>query len=706
MSQTDKTLRSVIFALLFSVAIIPFVVSDSMLFPYITGKGFAFRLAAEAAFFLWLALAVRCPEYRPRWQSPTLVALGAFLLVLTLADFFAYDQTLALWSKFERMEGLSLMLHFGAYALVLSAMLQTAADWRRLLGLHVLAAAVMAVYAATQLLGLQDIRQGGVRVDGTFGNAVYLAGYMLFSIGFAAFLSLREENQTLRRLYFGAAVAFAVILTYTATRGSALGLGAALVFSGAAFLTFGRGNPYRKIGAWVVGVATLGLVLFAVGREIDVVRNHPIFGRYVGVSFEDKTLLSRLVNAETAWKGFLDRPLLGWGQGNYTVVFDRYYDLRLHDHEQYFDHTHSILTDWLVAAGGLGFLTYFALLCLVARGLWRAEGLRADERVVLLALLAGYLVHNLFVFDNVVSYAHYATLVGLAIALGPARESRRMSIGADGAALAVSACILALPIVAYAVNAAPMSAARSVIDAMSAPSLEAARDDFEGAIVRGTFGTPEVAYQYAQYAARVAAAKEQLPADARAAFVAGADAALADAALASQESYYDYGLGAFRLRVGDLPGAVASLEVAVAEAPKKQSVRAALALAYAWAGDPRALDYARETYEIEPGNEPAWRAYARVASKVGRADIFNQLIEEARAAGLHEWIVTLAREGAATSPANPQARASLIRALSDAGFFEDALAELDRAVADFPEAAAQLELFRASIEARRAAAQA
>jgi tetratricopeptide (TPR) repeat protein len=534
---------------------------------------------------------------------------------------------------------------------------------------------------------------------------VYLAGYMLFSSGFAALLAAREENPTLRRIYLALAATFAVVLAFTATRGSALGFAVGLVVAGAAFLTFGRGNPYRKIGAWIVGLAALGVVAFAVGREIDAVRQHPVFGRYVNASLEDKTFLSRIVNAQTAWKGFLERPLLGWGQGNYSVVFDSRYDIRLHDQEQYFDHTHSILTDWLVAAGALGALAYFALFALVARGLWRADGFRGDQRVILVALLVAYLVHNVFVFDNVASYAHYAALVGLAAALGPvAREPRRRHVGADAAALGCAALAIALPFTAYAVNGAPMAAARGVIGAMTAADIDAARADFEGAIARGTFGTPEIAYQYAQYAVRVASApEEQVPAAIADEFVTAADAALAAAASSTAESYYQFGLGGFRLRVGNAAGAIAPLEEAVRRAPQKQSVRATLAMAYAWAGDARALDYARETYEIEKANEHAWRAYARVAAKLGRADIFEALVAEAREAGNYEWVVTLTYETVATSPANPQARASFVRALLDAGRYDDASAELDRAAKDFPKIAPQFEAFRAEIDAARAA---
>ncbi len=700
MSQTDKAIRGAVVVLLYATLLVPFLVADSMLFPYITGKGFAFRLIVEAALALWVVLAIRCPEYRPRWKSPTLVAGAIFLAVVAAADFLAVDPQLAIWSKFERMDGLVLVLHVGAYALVLSSVFQTAADWRRFLSAQVIAAVAMSVYAATQILGYQNISQGDTRVDGRFGNAVYLAGYMLFSVGFAVFLSLREEDRRVRAAYLALAAIFAVVLAYTGTRGSLLGLVAGAGVAGALLLTFGRDNRYRKIGAWSVGALALAVALFAVGREVDWVKAHPVFGRIANTTLQDKTVLSRVWNAEIAWKGFLERPVLGWGQGNYGMVFDKNYDLRMHDQEQYFDRTHSILTDWLVAGGALGFLAYFALLIAVAYGIWRAEGLRGDERAALLALLAAYLVHNVFVFDNVASYMHYAALAGLAIALAPAAESRRRQLGADAGALLAAAAIVALPIVAYAVNAAPMRAARGVIDGMT--TGDATR--FEEALAENSFGSPEVAVQYSYFSQR-AAATPDVPDETKVALVSAADSALADAVAAHpSDSYLRAILGAFRLQTQGAAAATAELEQAVLLAPNKQSVRATLAMAYAWADDPRALDYARETYEIQPANDLAWRAYARVAVKLGRNDVFSALIAEAQATGRHDRVVGLAADRVAMNPQDPQARASLARALSDAARYDEAIEVLVRAAVDFPAGKAQYDAFRAQIEAARDAA--
>ena len=68
----EKALRWVVLGGVFALPFIPFIVSSSLFFPFITGKGFAFRLLVELMVGAWLALAFVNPEYRPRrsWARP------------------------------------------------------------------------------------------------------------------------------------------------------------------------------------------------------------------------------------------------------------------------------------------------------------------------------------------------------------------------------------------------------------------------------------------------------------------------------------------------------------------------------------------------------------------------------------------------------------------------------------------------------------
>ena len=173
-----KTALWVIKIGLFIVPFIPLYVSRVLFFPYITGKAFLFRTIVEIIFAAWVFLAVFWPEYRPK-RSALTMAMGFFVLAVVLASIFAVNPSRALWSNFERMEGLLAYLHLAAYFLVLAHVLKQR-EWFWFLSVFVLTGFVENFYALFQRLGYLASPQGGFRVDGTIGNPTYLAAYLTF----------------------------------------------------------------------------------------------------------------------------------------------------------------------------------------------------------------------------------------------------------------------------------------------------------------------------------------------------------------------------------------------------------------------------------------------------------------------------------------------------------------------------------------------
>src|SRR3989344_5396181 len=208
----------------FFVPFVPLIVASSLFFPFITGKGFAFRIIVEIIFACYLLLALRRPEFRPK-RSLVLYGVLAFIAVVFLADAFAVNPFKAFWSNFERMEGFVTMIHLALYFLVAAAVLNTEKWWHRFFATSVGVSAFLGIYGILQLAGKIVINQGGVRLDGTFGNAAYFAGYMLFHIFLSVFLILRHRLDTGWKWLYGAAIILqAFTLIFTATRGAALGL--------------------------------------------------------------------------------------------------------------------------------------------------------------------------------------------------------------------------------------------------------------------------------------------------------------------------------------------------------------------------------------------------------------------------------------------------------------------------------------------------
>ena len=92
-------LRGAVYAGLFAILFIPLFVSDSLFFPFITGKNFAFRIIVEIGAALWLVLWLRESALRTKrsWLS---IAIVAFLAVFCLADFFGVSPYRSFWSNY------------------------------------------------------------------------------------------------------------------------------------------------------------------------------------------------------------------------------------------------------------------------------------------------------------------------------------------------------------------------------------------------------------------------------------------------------------------------------------------------------------------------------------------------------------------------------------------------------------------------------
>ena len=124
--NTNKFLKWVIYIALAVVPFLAFYVSgfgvgaswNAMLFPYITGKNFAFRIVIEIAAAAWLMLMILNKEYRPK-KSFILYAYSAFVFILLLADIFSVNPVRSFFSNYERMEGFISHAHIFLYFLMM-----------------------------------------------------------------------------------------------------------------------------------------------------------------------------------------------------------------------------------------------------------------------------------------------------------------------------------------------------------------------------------------------------------------------------------------------------------------------------------------------------------------------------------------------------------------------------------------------------------
>jgi O-antigen ligase/cytochrome c-type biogenesis protein CcmH/NrfG len=642
MQALEKTLRWIVLGALFAVLFVPLVVADgvhfpyNLFFPYITGKNFVFRFLVEVMAGAYLALALVYPMYRPR-RSIVLGALALFVAVIGIADVFGVVPFKSLWSNFERMDGWVTLAHVLILAVIASAMITTTKLWRRFLQVSLGVSVYLSLYGLLQLVGWTTLGQGGAagfgaRIDATFGNPIYLAVYALFHIFIAAILwaeawsGKRAGTRLPLSLAYGAVIAVNTLaLLFTGTRGTTIGLIGGALLAAALMLLQSRQSPLvRKIA--IGGIAAL--LLFAGGvwaiKDTPYAKTIGFIDRLSTISLQDATVQARFINWSIAWQGIKERPILGWGQENYAIVFDKYYDPRMYAQEPWFDRVHNTVFDWLVAGGFLGLLAYLSVFGAAIYAIWRSR-FTPVERSLLTGLLAAYFCHNFFVFDNVTSYILFAiTLAYIAERASASLDAPRLleRFKLSPSLLPYIALVLAIMVwgAAWWVNGRALAQNRLLLSAVAQQQegVQKNLEYFNRAIENGQYGTQEAREQLAQGAMRIAASN--LPDAVKQEFYDAGIRAMQEQAMASSlDARFPLFEGLVHSAFGNHADAAIALERALELSPKKQSIYFELAQNAQRRGkSAEALAYYKSAYELEPAFNTARFYYAAALITAGR----------------------------------------------------------------------------------------
>ncbi len=445
-SLWEKVLLGGVWAGLVLILLTPFIVSPQTVFPFVVGKALYSRAIIEVVFALWVLLALMRPAYRPP-RSWLLVLLGATLAAGLVSALLGVNLQRSLWSSYERMGGLVDSAHWFALAIVLASVVRTLAQWRLLLNLNLGASLGLAVLAVGQSQGLLKtpllaLHYG--KVAATLGNESFLGSYAvlnaLIALGFLchSFAGRRAMNAPttssdgcsgplvwlLRAFWASAALLNLWAFALTGMRGALIGLLAGFGFV-VLLLTFtGRKRWFRRVfGALSLLAAGSLVVLLLLFLRPGIVLPDTAFSNPFLDSLTNSAhrggVQTRMVSWAAAVEGFLDRPLTGWGAGNYILVFGRYaiadgialprgVPLPVHDH------AHNQLLEEAVTKGLLGVVSYLALWVGTFFAILRVvSSLGAKERVPILflgAALAAHFLHSQTSLDSPTGTLQYVLL--------------------------------------------------------------------------------------------------------------------------------------------------------------------------------------------------------------------------------------------------------------------------------------------------------
>jgi tetratricopeptide (TPR) repeat protein len=355
--------------------------------------------------------------------------------------------------------------------------------------------------------------------------------------------------------------------------------------------------------------------------------------RLANISANDPTIQSRFINMSMAFKGFKERPILGWGQENYAIVFDKYYDPRMYNAEPWFDRVHDSIFDWLVAGGLLGLVSYLAIFGTALMYLWRSKAFRLEESAILIGLLAGYFFHNLFVFDNVTSYILFGTILGYIVwRETDAHKTKPIFAAAlplQSLGFAAPGAVVLAGILVWSVNVPGIQQNKTLIRALidgSQGKYDVALNDFVAAADIGALGTQEVREQLAQAAAQVSGSS--LPGALKQQYI---DTAVAEMkkqeAVSPLDARFPLFLGLIYQSQGNFPAAKEALARSRELSPTKQSIMYQQAQNAMSLNDGNgAIEFFRQAYAVNPNNNDARIYYASFLIRAGNDALAEEIL--------------------------------------------------------------------------------
>lgn len=212
----EKFLKSSISIILIIIPISFFIVADSMVFPFITGKNFIFRSLIELALILYATLLYVNKDYFIK-NTKIFYSYLLFILALLISNIFGSNPYSSFFSGFERMEGYITHIHLLAYFIMLVGIFKTREEWRRVFGFLFVISIPIMIFGIAQLLGQKSFyntintelfnnfvsvmnsmfptgQGNGLRIDSTFGNSAYSAIYFLIISLLASLYAFRDNN--------------------------------------------------------------------------------------------------------------------------------------------------------------------------------------------------------------------------------------------------------------------------------------------------------------------------------------------------------------------------------------------------------------------------------------------------------------------------------------------------------------------------------
>lgn len=470
-------------------------------------------------------------------------------------------------------------------------------------------------------------------------------GWLIFLISFIFALTIffirDSKNDTLKKSFKTVSlVAFcflSVFLVYkTQTRGAILGIFGG-IFSGSIFLIFCKNavKTHKKIAISVTVLIVAMFGAFFMFKESQFVKESETLKRLSEISWQERSTQARSIIWPMALEGVKDRPIFGWGQEGFMYVFAEKYRPELWRHEAWFDRTHNVYLDWLVAGGIFTFIFYLSFYILSIISAFKISKENPEEGAIIFALILAYGFQNIFIFDNLASYiVFFALLAYLSPVLSISKEEvpeakKKLQKEEDPHALFFVYFVVVLVLFYYSVLK-PWRQNTGLIDILqivNTGNAESALGAFKEVTGTVSSGQIEALEQYVSFSSNALRApqvpdefKQRLLVDLDTRFRKMLEAQPYDSrAILTLGSFYNE----FNLVDSSLPLLLAAEKIS----PKKQTILFQIGLAYMSANNKEeSLSYFKKAYDLDPNYTQAGMLYSLGLLKFGDLERAKEVV--------------------------------------------------------------------------------
>ena len=437
-NQLEYILSKIVKYGLYAILLTPLIFWPRALYAFMTPKFILFQVLVEIVFAAWLILKII--DFRNRGifdfgnqlffrKNYILLALLGFMAVSFVSAFFGVDFSRSFWGIGARMTGLFAELHFLAWFLVLVSisksgfrsptsrsldvgLRESMPDFDIVKYLNFSFFVALAVAATAFYQNTQWTLVWGSTI---FNNPTFVAPYLIFYFFWGLYQTITKlqapSSKLWQRWFFGVGAAFILfVILLGQVRGAILGLFAGILLLGFFLIFSGLTARRFKIALTVLFILLFtGLFSLWIFKGSQFIQN-PNFStlrRLTQFSLSETTAQTRILEWQTALKGFTDHPILGVGPENFNYIFNAHYNPSFLKFggggfsETWFDKSHNAFLEILTETGIIGAIVYVLILAAIALSLYKLWKINEKFLSVFLAsAFFSYLVTVFFSFDS------------------------------------------------------------------------------------------------------------------------------------------------------------------------------------------------------------------------------------------------------------------------------------------------------------------